>query len=275
MATTKLNVGTICAVVVASVVTPLVVQHEAQARLRDCDEALQHRADQVAGLQMDNERLANLLAQPKNPRSLSDNQFGELLRLRGEVGRLRKDVQELMQSKTAVSAAGSDVIASKEKLWSERVNQLKQWLEVNPSEQIPELQYLTDSDWLNSIHPNTLETSDEYGRAMSSLRANAETRIMDRLMAAFLRFSQSHNGQLPTDLAQLTSYLDSPLADAILQRYEILPATNLVSELQGFGDWVITQKAPVNEKLDVRFANGLTGGTMADSRVTNRWVLVH
>jgi hypothetical protein len=60
-----------------------------------------------------------------------------------------------------------------------------------------------------------------------------------------------------------------------MQRYEILPATNLIKELQGYGDWVITQKVPVNKELDVRFASGLTRGGMADCRVTNRWILVH
>ena len=41
------------------------------------------------------------LGQKRQP--LPDDQFRELLRLRGEVGRLRKDVQELMQLKTAGS----------------------------------------------------------------------------------------------------------------------------------------------------------------------------
>ena len=39
-----------------------------------------------------------------------------------------------------------------------------------------------------------------------------------------------------------------------------LPATNLIKGLQGYGDWVITQKVPVNKELDVRFASGLTRG---------------
>jgi len=32
-------------------------------------------------------------------------------------------------------------------VYSERVSQLKQLLETNPSEKIPELQFLSDSDW--------------------------------------------------------------------------------------------------------------------------------
>src|SRR5437773_3293899 len=67
MAATKFKTGVISAIVVASVVTPLAVQHQAQARLRDQDAALQQQTDKVAGLKADNERLSNLLALAKSP----------------------------------------------------------------------------------------------------------------------------------------------------------------------------------------------------------------
>src|SRR5438067_2162438 len=51
MAATKLKTGIVSVIVVASVVTPLVVQHQAQGRLRDQDEALRQGADQLAKLQ--------------------------------------------------------------------------------------------------------------------------------------------------------------------------------------------------------------------------------
>ena len=155
------------------------------------------------------------------------------------------------------------------------MDQLKQWLEANPSEKILELQFLTDHDWVNAIYPHTFEAPDEYRRAMSTVRANAESRILNKLHAAFRQYARDNNGQHATDLSQLESYLDSPIDDAILQRYEIVAATNLVRELQTYGDWVITQKAPVNEALDGRQAFGLNKGGMADSRVTNRWMSVH
>src|SRR5439155_21440550 len=82
MAATKLKTGVISAIVVASVVTPLVVQHQAQARLRDQDEALHQQANHLAKLQAENERLSNLLSQAKDSRSPSDDQLSELMRLR-------------------------------------------------------------------------------------------------------------------------------------------------------------------------------------------------
>jgi len=258
---------------VACVLTPLVIQHQAQASLRKKDEVLQQESDQLAQLTADNQRLSNLLARANRTPTISNDQLNELLNLRGEIGRLRQQARELTQSQTGNHTTGTNMLAAKETLWARRVAQLKQWLEENPSEKIPELQFLTYSDWLNSISP-PLETPDEFSRAMSNVRANAELKILDRLSGALRRYARNNNGQLPTDLSQLSSYLDSPIDDSILQRYEIVPATDLVTNLRGDGDWVITQKAPVNEEWDTRFAQGLNGGRMADSRVTNRWILV-
>ena len=55
-------------------------------------------------------------------------------------------------------------------------------------------------------------------------------------------------------------YFVSPIDDAILQRYDIVPTSSLTKFLAEVGgDWVITQKAPVNKKFDGRVAIGLTG----------------
>src|SRR5437660_495473 len=95
MAATKLKTGVISAIVVASVATPLLVQHQAQARLREQDQALRQRTDQLAKFQPENEQLSKLLPAAKSSRPPSNDQLSELMRLRGEVGRLRRDVQEL------------------------------------------------------------------------------------------------------------------------------------------------------------------------------------
>jgi hypothetical protein len=88
-------------------------------------------------------------------------------------------------------------------------------------------------------------------------------------------YGQERNGQFPTNLSQLSPYFRSPIDDAILDRYTIVRADSLVSELQCGEDWVITQKAPVDEVRDLRHTIGMTRGTFADSRVTNRWVKTH
>ena len=86
---TKLKAGIIVAVVLASVATPLVIQHHAQVKLAEKDRVLQQQSEQLAYLESERQRLSNLVAQASPSRSLPDDQLGELLRLRNEVSALR------------------------------------------------------------------------------------------------------------------------------------------------------------------------------------------
>jgi beta-glucosidase-like glycosyl hydrolase len=70
----------------------LFLQHQAQEKLLAKDELLRQ---QIAQLKTDNENLSTLAAQTKNSQSLPDEQFAELLKLRGEVGVLRRQTNEL------------------------------------------------------------------------------------------------------------------------------------------------------------------------------------
>jgi RNA polymerase sigma factor (sigma-70 family) len=85
----KLAIG---ALVVVGASTALIVQHQARARLLIANEAL---TQQVAQLTTDNESLSSLAASAKKPASPPSEQLDELLRLRGEVGRLRQQTNEL------------------------------------------------------------------------------------------------------------------------------------------------------------------------------------
>jgi hypothetical protein len=85
----KLSLG---ALVLVGASTALIVQHQAQEKLRMANEAL---TQQIAQLKADNESLASLAAQAKKPASPPSEQPDELLRLRGEVGLLRQQTNEL------------------------------------------------------------------------------------------------------------------------------------------------------------------------------------
>src|SRR5439155_25368935 len=112
MTMTKFKAGVISAIVIASVVTPLMVQQQAQVRLRNEDGALRQQTDQLANLQEQNERLSNLLAKANGFRSPSNDQLSELMRLRGEIGRLQTAVQELTGPKTNEPLSREEVLAS-------------------------------------------------------------------------------------------------------------------------------------------------------------------
>jgi RNA polymerase sigma factor (sigma-70 family) len=272
MAMTKFKAGLAGALVIASVVTPLVVQHQTQARLDDQDEALRQQSAQLAKLREKNQKLSNQFAQPKNSQLLPNDQLSELFKLRGEVGLLRNRAQELTKTR---AIREEEALLSRDQLWPARVNRLKQWLEENPSEKIPELQFLDEVNWMNTIYPHTLETADECRVSMSEVRSTAQLIFAEfMLRSALQQYAKDHSGQFPTVISLLRPYLDSPVYDSILERYTILPASSLVSELRPGGDWVITQKAPVNEAHDWRTATSLTGTKQATLYATNRWVLI-
>jgi RNA polymerase sigma factor (sigma-70 family) len=90
MTVTKLKLA-ISALVVAAAATAFVIQHQAQEKLRADNEAL---AQQLAQLQTDNESLSNRLADTVDSKELPENPNNELLKLRGEVGVLRRQANE-------------------------------------------------------------------------------------------------------------------------------------------------------------------------------------
>jgi RNA polymerase sigma factor (sigma-70 family) len=100
----KLKIGAVSVLVVAGVATPLVLQHQTVARLRAENLALREQVRQANVLTVENEKLSGELAGARQSQSLSDAQLAELLRLRGEVGPLRRDSQELARLRAAQRA---------------------------------------------------------------------------------------------------------------------------------------------------------------------------
>ncbi|HVU07156.1 MAG TPA: sigma-70 family RNA polymerase sigma factor [Verrucomicrobiae bacterium] len=96
MTATKLKLA-LSAVVVASVATAIVVQQQTQTKLRGENESLRQQIEQ---LQTDNENFSNRLAEIGDAKKLSDEQFNELLRLRGEVGVLRRLTNQLSKAQS-------------------------------------------------------------------------------------------------------------------------------------------------------------------------------
>jgi RNA polymerase sigma factor (sigma-70 family) len=274
MTMTKLKFGILGGIAVACLATPL-VQHRSHVNLLAENQTLQHQVAQLASLATENERLSNLLAQANGSPPFAGNQLGELLRLRGEVGRLRREASELAQRKPPVQQQ-SDVSAAPEKSEPERLNQLIEWLQRNPSEKTPELKLLTAKEWLKWMD-DKFETDDDYRRNISHVRTGAEiNKVIPALFRSLKEYVKVNNGQFPTDLSQMKPYFELPIDDAILQRWEIIPASSVVplivnSEIGVSGEWVITQKGPVNAVWDARVLIGATNwfGTLDH----NRWTI--
>jgi len=91
MSMTKLKLA-FNALVVAGAATAIVIQHQTQEKLSADNAVL---AQQNAQLQTDNENLSNRLAAAGDAKKLSDAQYNELMKLRGEVGVLQRQAVEL------------------------------------------------------------------------------------------------------------------------------------------------------------------------------------
>ncbi len=91
--------GILGAIVTAGVAALLVIQHQSRTRLSEQDSVLLRQADRITQLEAENARLSNLVAaEVKNtPLPLRD-QAHEVFRLRGEVGLLQEQTNELAQS---------------------------------------------------------------------------------------------------------------------------------------------------------------------------------
>jgi RNA polymerase sigma factor (sigma-70 family) len=81
------------AIAVGGVATSLVFQQQAANQLDEANARMQRQAIELAAFEKDNERLATLMAQATA--APTDSRFNELLRLRGEVGVLRRQANDL------------------------------------------------------------------------------------------------------------------------------------------------------------------------------------
>lgn len=186
----------------------------------------------------------------------------ELLKLRGEVARLRIAAGELAHSRDGSEMTTNDVFGATAAAWANRASSFKQWFEQNPDKSIPELQLLTEADWLFEasrnlqVFTNRAQGNDIHMIA-DNLRTKAKSRFANMMGHALSGYIASNAGSLPDDLSQLLSYFP-PVGDAfpsarpvnpsILERYELL-RSGKVSDLPK-GEPVVREKAPVDDVID-------------------------
>jgi len=83
-------------------ITAAVIQHQAVEKLRAANRSLLEQSQNFAGIQAENQRLSNLVAQAQRP-TLSKDQTAELMRLRGQVGLLRDDLRKAQRAKNTTA----------------------------------------------------------------------------------------------------------------------------------------------------------------------------
>ena len=182
-------------------------------------------------------------AQEAVPRPNQDTT--ELLNLRAELARLRAE-----KSTAAPDPFTLTVLAE-----TARAARLNQQLALAPEKRIPELQYLTLADWLEATRDADLDSDAGVRKALSRLRRLAKSRLYPAWQQAFRAYLDKHDNQLPADLAQLKPYFETPVDDAVLTRYQLL-VTGSANTLNP-GDYIMTEKAAVDQDYDERYEMGL------------------
>src|ERR1043166_5629846 len=250
IAMTTLQKTLITTTIVAAVGTGIYEARQAsilQTKVQTFQQQQAPLAEQIQQLQREHDAATNRLALSQQENAQLKQNTAELLKLRGEMALL----------KAAAVKSDNDSTKTAAQSWLSRVDQLKNRLTQDPAAKIPELQFVTEQDWLNAAR-GELHTEADYRRALSTLRSAGESKVGSLLKKALTGYMRSNSGQKPTDLGQLQPYFDSPLDDAVLQRWEIAPATTVKSLGLG-GDVIITQKAPVDDVFDTRYGIGPDG----------------
>ena len=247
----------IIAVTVAIAVGTGIYQAHQASTLRDQIQALQQQqlglTEQIQQLRGERDDASNRLTHLADENAALKNDSAELVKLRGEMAQRNAD------SAVPVTTNGGATQLTAQ-AWLDRVARLKERMEKTPDAKIPELQFVTEQDWLNATK-GELNTEADYRRALSAIRAAGEGKVASMLAKAVTTYMQDNNEQFPTDLGQLQPYLDTPLDNAILQRWEIVPASHVKSfAIYGAkANVLITQKSPVDEVFDTLFVVGSQG----------------
>jgi RNA polymerase sigma factor (sigma-70 family) len=263
IAMTTLQKTLIVAALAAAIGTGIYEARQA-ADLRSQVHTLQQQraplTEQIQKLQQQREKAASQLAALQQENDQLRRNATELPKLRGDVARLRDDAQELAQLKASTAKRAADPVEAETKSLLARVNQLKQQLEQMPDKKIPELQFITDKNWLVAVAKIPAETDPDGRKALMQVRNQGKMAFAPMLQDAFQRYVSANNGQLPADLSQLQPFFQSPVDNAILQRYQLLHTGKL-------GDvppeeWLVAEKAPVDSEYDSRLRINNTSFSM-------------
>lgn len=247
-------------VITAALVTTVgagIFEAKQAARARAEAQALQQQqaplAAQIQQLQHERDGATNQAASLAEDLAKIHNNNDELIRLRGEITTL----------KNANAPSADDSTKNAAQAWLDRVNRLKDWIAQNPQARIPEFKFLTEQDWLDTTI-NPIDSDNDYRQAAGILRNFAANKVATDFYSALKEYQAANPGQFPTDLSQLTPFLNPPLDDSILSGWDIEPAGNFKNQ-PGMpkGDFVITEKEAVDEATDYRWMVSENGANNA------------
>lgn len=184
-------------------------------------------------------RLAGLLVENLQSKAVSNQ--NELLRLRGEVTRLRGDAE-----------LANDPVVRQALRRKANVEKMKQLFLEHPDQRIPEMRLLSDQYFFDLARDQDLESSNGIRMAYSEIRNRAENQFAGELQPALQKFYRSNSNQPPDNILALAPFFDPPIDNAILERYHVIETGK--SSVGGWsGGWALTQKETPDPDYDGRW----------------------
>ena len=170
------------------------------------------------------------------------------------------DVKELAEAERQLSElpppkAGALTVSLEQrteiKAWLARVKRLRQLFEERPDQRIPEMQFLTDQDWLRVAKSNELNSEDGRRKALAAARDAAISHFTSQLSMALWNFAKTASTDASPTIFTLGPFLEKPADAALLERYELRKAPP--SGLRGSIEWSVQNKAPIDPDYDSQF----------------------
>jgi RNA polymerase sigma factor (sigma-70 family) len=214
MSMTKLQGGVIAAITVAMSI-PIVMQYRANNALQSENTTLRTQVQEVAALAEENRRLSNEVVQARQttqPRSNAE--FNELMKLRGQVGVLRKTADEATAAAEAAKPTGESVLSgvtSNPEMHASIRNQQKMGMSMIykglgkranlPEEKLEALNdLLADEIMVNIDHVTQVlkegSSPAEIDRVFAQREAATDAKVKELLGAEAFAHYKEHNEQL-------------------------------------------------------------------------------
>lgn len=184
--------------------------HDARSAVAKLQAEQTPLAIEIARLQAEANKLSDLLASAKDQKQLTQAQFNELLKLRGQMG-----------VKPANAEVENDPAFQKSKIWLAKEKKIREQFELHPEQKIPEMQFLTEEDWLDHARHADVDTAKGMRIALSSIRAAASGVFATKFGLALQAYMTANQQQPPATASQVAGYFNPPLqdTDAIFSRY--------------------------------------------------------
>ena len=222
--------------------------HDARSAVAKLQAGQTPMAMEIARLQAEADKLSDLLAGAKDQKQLTQAQFNELLKLRGQAGVNRANAE-----------VENDPAFQQAQIWLAKEKKIREQFELYPEQKTPEMQFLKEEDWLDHARHADVDTAKGLRIALSNIRATASGVFATKFSLALQAYMAANQQQPPATSSQVAGYFKPPLQDpdAIFSRYVPAASDSFISAQPNMTNMVFVQDtSTVVDPIDQRVAFG-------------------